>query len=115
MFISPASLTVRSVLQQIARGARSQRVRAYQIYLTTKKRLSPASILIAISALRFLYKNSLRREWAFDKVLPMPKKPRKRPVILSREEVVQFLECVRLRRARVILTTMPQCCASPKP
>jgi integrase/recombinase XerD len=35
----------------------------------------------------------------------MPKKQRKLPVVLSPEEFVHFLECVNLRKARVILTT----------
>jgi hypothetical protein len=37
-------------------------IRAYQLYLTEKKKLSPASITMAIGALRFSYKVTLRRE-----------------------------------------------------
>jgi len=33
-------------------------IRAYQVYLTNERKLSPSSILIAVSALRFLYKVS---------------------------------------------------------
>jgi hypothetical protein len=36
-------------------------IRAYQIYLTNEKKLAPGSILIAVAALRFLYKVSLKK------------------------------------------------------
>jgi integrase/recombinase XerD len=107
--------TQASYLQQVSLFARyfdkspavlgPEEIRTYQIYLTTEKKLSPSSILIAISALRFLYKVSLKREWTLEEVLPMPKKQRKLPVVLSPEEVVHFLDCVKPRKPRVILTT----------
>jgi len=33
-----------------------EEIRSYQVYLTKEKKLSPGSILIAVAALRFLYK-----------------------------------------------------------
>ena len=36
-------------------------IRAYQVYLTAEKKLAPGSILIAVAALRFLYKVSLKK------------------------------------------------------
>ena len=33
-----------------------EEIRSYQVYLTNEKKLAPSSILIAVSALRFLYK-----------------------------------------------------------
>ena len=68
-----------------------EHIRDYQVYLTTEKKLSPGSVLIAVAALRFLYKVSLRRNWIFGDVIPAPKKPQTLPVILSPEEVLQFL------------------------
>jgi integrase/recombinase XerD len=70
-------------------------IRAYRVYLTNERKLAPGTILIAVAALRFLYKVSLKKDWAFDEVIPAPKKPQKLPVVLSSEEVLQFLECVR--------------------
>jgi integrase/recombinase XerD len=35
-------------------------IRAYQLYLTQEKKLAPGSITIAVSALRFLYKMTIR-------------------------------------------------------
>ena len=83
-----------------------EEIRAYQVYLTEEKKLSPRSITIAVSALRFLYKVTLRREWNLEEIIPAPKQPQKLPVILSPEEVLEFLSCVRGHNHRTILT----CC-----
>jgi site-specific recombinase XerD len=80
-------------------------IRAYQVYLTNERKLAPGSILIAVAALRFLYKVSLKKDWTFAEVIPAPKKPQKLPVVLSREEVLQFLGCVGSTKHRAILTT----------
>jgi hypothetical protein len=41
-----------------------EEIRSYQVYLTNEKKLSPGSILIAVAALRFLYKVTLRKDWS---------------------------------------------------
>ena len=79
-------------------------VRAYQVYLTETRMLSPSSVSVATGALRFLYKVTLKRDWAVDEI-PMPKRPFKLPVILSREEVMQFLDSIRGIKHRAILVT----------
>jgi len=79
-------------------------IRTYQVYLTNGKKLAPGSIHVAIAGLRFLYKVTLKKPWTFQEVLPLPKKPQKLPVVLSREEVLQFLSCVADLKHRVILT-----------
>lgn len=80
-------------------------IRTYQVYLTNEKKLAPGSVLIAVAALRFLYKVSLKKDWIFEDVIPAPKKPQTLPIILSPEEVLQFLECVGHTKHRAILTT----------
>jgi len=82
-----------------------EHIRTYQLYLTNEKKLAPGSILIAVAALRFLYKVTLHKEWSFDEVIPAPKKPQKLPVVLSPEEVLKFLGCVQRLIHCVILTT----------
>jgi len=78
-----------------------EEVRAYQVHLTKTRKLAPSSVGIATSALRFLYKVTLKREWAPDDI-PMPKKAFKLPIVLSPEEVVHFLACVdSLKRERL--------------
>ncbi len=38
-------------------------IRSYQVYLTNEKKLATGTILIAVSALRFLYNVSLKKDW----------------------------------------------------
>jgi site-specific recombinase XerD len=71
--------------------------------LTNEKKLSTKSIAIAISALRFLYRITLKRNWSF--LIPALIMPKTLHIILSPEEVVQFLDCVKSRKHRTILTT----------
>jgi integrase/recombinase XerD len=107
--------TQASYIQQVSLFARyfgkspevlgSEEIRAYQVYLTNEKKLASSSILIAVSALRFLYKVTLHRDWALEDIIPAPKKPHKLPVVLSPEEVLHFLDCVAGPKHRTILTT----------
>ena len=110
-----AANTQKSYVEQVSQFARHfqkspellgpEHIRAYQVYLTNEKKLSTGSITIAISALRFLYGVTLKKDWSFRDLIPAPKAPKKLPVILSPEEVLQFLDCVRSRKHRAILTT----------
>ena len=107
-----AENTQQSYLQQVSLFARHfarspnalgpEQVREYQVHLVEDRKLAPSSISIAVSALRFLYKVTLRQPWAVDDI-PMPKKPFKLPVILSPEEVARFLESIHRAKHRAIL------------
>ena len=81
-----------------------EEIRAYQVHLTCEKELAPSSIIVAVSALRFLYGVTLRRDWALEIVIPAPQLPKTLPVVLSPEEVASFLPCVQHVRNRTILT-----------
>jgi integrase/recombinase XerD len=106
--------TQNSYVQQVSLFARHfgkspevlgpEEIRSYQIYLTNERKLATGSILIAISALRFLYKVTLHRDWCLEDIIPAPKKPQKLPIVLSPEEVLQFLSCVQSIKHRTILT-----------
>jgi integrase/recombinase XerD len=50
-----------------------EELRSYQAYLINEKKLAPSSIQIAVTALRSLYKVTLKRQWSFEEVLPAPK------------------------------------------
>jgi integrase/recombinase XerD len=80
-------------------------IRIYQLYLTNERKLAPGTIHITVSALRFLYKVTLHKNWTFEDIIPAPKKPQKLPVVLSPEEVMQFLTCVHNMKHCTILTT----------
>jgi len=75
------------------------------VFLVNQKKLSPNSGSLAVAALRFLYKITLKKEWTLEAVIPAPKKPQKLPIVLSPEEVRQFLACVPSLKHRTILTT----------
>jgi integrase/recombinase XerD len=107
--------TQASYLQQVTQFARHfskspaelgpEDIRTYQVYLTNEKKLAPGSVLIAVSAIRFLYRVTLKKDWAFEEAIPTCKKPQKLPTILSPAEVVHLLTCVRTIKQRAILTT----------
>jgi site-specific recombinase XerD len=77
--------------------------RTYQLHLLTEKKLAPSSLHVAASALRFLYRVTLKKPWEVEE-LPWPKKPQTLPVVLSQAEVTRFLESVRSLKQRAILT-----------
>ena len=81
--------TQESYLQQVSLFARHfhkspdtlepEDIRTYQVYLTNEKKLAAGSIHIAVAALRFLYKVTLKKEWTFGDVLPLPASRRNCP------------------------------------
>jgi site-specific recombinase XerD len=107
--------TQRSYVEQVSRFARHfhkspeqlgpEEIRAYQVFLANERKLAPSSVVIAVSALRFVYKISLKKNWNFEEVIPAPKLPQKLPVVLSPEEVLRFLGCINSTKHRAILTT----------
>jgi integrase/recombinase XerD len=107
--------TQRAYIENVARFARHfgrspvelgpEEIRSYQVYLTRERKLAPSSLGIAVCALRFLYKVTLKQPWSFDDLIPAPKKPRRLPVVLSPNEVVRALECVTSPKHRAVLTT----------
>lgn len=109
-----AENTQSAYLQQIAAYARyfnrspdqlgPEDIRTYQLYLMEVRALTPSSICVATGALRFLYKVTLKRPWAVEEI-PMPKRPRKLPEILSPEEVMHFLNAITNHKHRAILMT----------
>jgi site-specific recombinase XerD len=72
--------------------------------LVRERKLAPSSLEIAVCALRFLYKVTLKKPWDFDDLIPAPKKPRRLPVVLSPDEVVRALDCVTSPKHRAVLT-----------
>ena len=109
-----AAATQVSYVQQVSMFARHfgqspellglDQIRQYQLHLATEKKLAPASIGVAVGALRFLYNVTLKKHWPLDEAIPMPKMPFTLPVVLSPEEVLQFLESVQHLKHRTILT-----------
>ena len=106
--------TQRAYVEQVSRFARHfgkspellgpADIRAYQLHLIQERQLSASSVLVAVAAIRFLYKVTLKWDWRVEEVVPTCRKPQRLPVVLSRDEVLRFLDAVELLKHRVILT-----------
>ena len=110
-----SSSTQRMYVSAVARFARHfgraparlgpEQVRAYQIHLTNERRLARSTLVVYVSALRFLYRTTLNKRWRFNDLIPLPKRSRSLPVVPSREEVARILDTVKAVKHRAILTT----------
>jgi|ERR1039458_1086607 integrase/recombinase XerD len=82
-----------------------EEIRAYQLYLANERKVSVGTRIIAVSALRFLYSVTLKREWTVQ-YIPAPKKDQRLPVILSPQEVLRLLQAAPSFPHHVIFSTM---------
>ena len=80
-------------------------IREYEAELFQKRKLSPNSVGQHLAALRFFYIQTLRKAWSIADT-PYPKKARRLPTILSREEVAQLLHAARTPYRRILLMTL---------
>jgi integrase/recombinase XerD len=106
--------TIESYVRNVAQFAKhfrrspehltAEHARQYQLHLLGKK-LSWSAFNLSVCALRFLYGTTLGRK-DFVQRLPYGRKPKTIPAVLSRDEVLKFLRCVRCRKQRMLLTTM---------
>lgn len=83
-------------------------LRAYFLYLKNEKQAAASTCMQILSALKFLYQNTLGRPWPILDFVKPPKE-RKLPVVLSRGEVKQVLGGVRKPVYRVCLSTIYSC------
>ena len=80
-----------------------EELRRYQLYLLHERKFALGTVENNISALRFLYRKTLkRRDLAFDD-LPFPKQPRTLPTVLSQDEVTRLIEAAPNRMHRMLL------------
>ena len=85
-----------------------QDLRQYFLHLTNVKHQAPASITIALCGIKFFFERTLQRNWTLLDFVRPPREKRL-PVVLSREEVVRVLTCVRIDVYRVCLITIYAC------
>ncbi|HLJ95410.1 MAG TPA: site-specific integrase [Gemmataceae bacterium] len=106
--------TIRGYVYYVARFAKyfgrspeqltPEHARQYQLHLLERK-VSWSTFNQSVCALRFFFGTTLGRK-DYVKRLPFGKKPKRVPVVLSREEVLKFLQCILSRKQRMLLTTM---------
>jgi integrase/recombinase XerD len=85
-----------------------EELRAYFVHLTTVKRLSRASVTIALCGIKFFFERTLGRQWALFELV-RPARQSKLPVVLSRDEVCSVLGHVRIAGYRACLTAIYSC------
>lgn len=81
-----------------------EHVRLYQLHIIDTLGLSPSTLKIAVSALRFLYQITLRKDWDL-RYIPYPRQERRLPVVLSREEIGRLLQAAGSLRNLALLAT----------
>lgn len=83
-------------------------LRAYFLYLKNERGLAASSVMQVLCAVKFLYQQTLGREWLILDFIK-PGRSRKLPVVMSRAEVQRVLGCLRKAHYRVCLSTIYSC------
>jgi integrase/recombinase XerD len=109
-----ASHTQRVYVDQVIRFARHFRkspeylgpdeIRTWLLHLKQDKHLAASSTIVAVSALRFFYTVTLKRQWVVEDDIPTSRQAKKLPVVMSQDEVAQFLGAVDNLKHRMVLT-----------
>jgi integrase/recombinase XerD len=86
----------------------AEEIRLYQLHLLEQRHASWSVFNQAVSALRFLYRQTLHAPFDVT-MIPYGKKPRVLPAVLSRAEVSQLLALVAQPVERLILQTTYAC------
>ena len=107
--------TIRLYLSSVAEFAKHFRrspdqlgpehIRQYQLFLIKEKHACQSTCIQLVSALRFLYTHTLNRKIEIERI-PFPRRQRKLPLILSREEVKALLEAPLKLRDRAVLSVL---------
>ena len=79
-------------------------IRVFLLYLAQEKNLASSSINVTVSALRFLYRVTLGCQWDIEKI-HFARREKKLPVVLSPDEVTQFLKAIENKKHKTILIT----------
>jgi len=82
-----------------------EHIRQYQLFLVKDKQASQSTCIQLVCALRFLYTHTLNRKIEIERI-PFPRRERKLPLILSREEVKALLEAPGKLRDRAVLAVL---------
>ena len=86
----------------------AEHIRQYQLFLVKEKKVSRPTFIQVVCALRFFYTHTLNRTVSMGRI-PFPRRERKLPLILSREEVKALLEAPGNLRHRTLLAILYGC------
>jgi integrase/recombinase XerD len=82
-----------------------EHIRQYQWFLIKDKKVALSTYIQMVCALRFFYTHTLDRKIAIERI-PLPRRARQLPLILSRDEVKALIEAPRSLRHRALLATL---------
>jgi integrase/recombinase XerD len=83
----------------------AEHIRQYQLFLIKDKQASQSTCIQLVCALRFFYTHTLNHKIEIERI-PFPRRERKLPLILSREEVKALLEAPPDLRHRAMLAIL---------
>jgi len=83
----------------------AEEIRSWQLFLINEKRVKLPSYIQSICGLRFFYRNTLNRKVEIERI-PFPRREKKLPLILSKEEVKALLTAPKNLAHRAILATL---------
>ena len=85
-----------------------EQIRRYFLHLTCERKLARPTITIALCGIKFFYEKTLKRDWSLTGV-PVPKREKKLPVVLSRKETHKILSYILVPRHRACLSLIYAC------
>lgn len=83
-------------------------VRRFFLHLITVRKAAKSTVTIHLCGIKFFYEKTLGRQWPVFELV-RPRRAKKLPVVLSREEVRTILKLVRQPVPRMALTIMYAC------
>lgn len=85
-----------------------EELRSYFVYLKCRRKLARQTVTIALSGIKFFWQTTLKRDFSLTGI-PVPKRRKHMPVVLSRDEVRAILAKVEKSRFRSCLTLIYAC------
>ncbi len=82
-----------------------EEIRSWQLFLLDEKRVKLSTYIQAICGLRFFYSHTLNRKIDIERI-PFPRREKRLPLILSREEVKALLTAPKNLAHRAMLATL---------
>ena len=82
-----------------------EEIRSWQLHLLNEKQVKQSTYIQAVCGLRFFYSHTLNRKVEIERI-PLPRREKKLPIILSKEEVKALLTAPRNLGHRAILAAM---------
>ena len=80
-------------------------IRKYQLYLIKEKKVSFSYFNQQVCAIKFFYNHTVKRNWDVERI-PYQKVPKTLPIVLSKKEVLMFLNSIKNKKHYTIALTM---------